>query len=356
MRNQKAKKMRSEILFKLVIYSLIIVIISGAFFGYFLWKRVFASNITTGYTEIKDIHINTGADMQEVFDLLEENDLIRNRSTLEWLAKRKNYKNHVRPGLYRLRDGMNNNELINMLRSGSQRPVNLVFINHRHIEDIALVVSQQIEADSSGIVELARDKEFIESLGFDSASIPSLFIPNTYEFYWNTSAEQFFRRMKYEYETFWNDEREKKRISLGLSRVEVITLASIIIEETIKFEEMPVIAGVYLNRLERGMRLQADPTIKYVIGDFTVNRILKKHLDLESPYNTYKYAGLPPGPIVTPSIQAIDAVLDAQQHEYLYFCARDDFSGYHSFAKTLTEHNRNARLYHNALNRKRVFR
>ncbi len=356
MSTDNRKKYRSGFLFKVFIYSIAFVILSGAFVGYILWNKIFAPNVTTGYMEYKDIHINTGSDMIGVFDLLEENDLIINRSTLEWLAIKKNYNNNIKAGRYRLREGMNNNELINMLRSGNQVPVNLVFINHRNIEEIASVVSRQIEADSALLAGLARDHDFIESLGFDSVTIPALFIPNTYEFYWNTSAKQFYRRMKNEYEKFWNEERENNRKLLGLDRIEVITLASIVNEETVKTEEMPVIAGVYLNRLDRGMRLQADPTIKYTIGDFTVNRILKIHLDIDSPYNTYKYAGLPPGPIVIPSIQAIDAVLNAREHEYIYFCAREDFSGYHRFAKTLSEHNRNARLYHNALNKRRVFR
>lgn len=353
---KNGKKKRSGVLFKIFIYSIIFFTVTGGITGYLLWQKVFAPNVTTGYQEYKDFHIPTGSYICGVFDLLVESDLIRNRSTLEWLAKKKNYQNNIQPGLYRLRDGMNNNELINMLRSGSQMPVNLVFINHRNIEEVASVVSQQIEADSSSIAELAGNTDFIESLGFDSLSIPALFIPNTYEFYWNTSAKQFYSRMKNEYDRFWSYDREEKRKSLGLDRLEVITLASIVIEETIQYEEMPAIAGVYLNRLERGMRLQADPTIKYAMGDFTVNRILRVHLDTDSPYNTYKYSGLPPGPIVIPPIQAIDAVLDADEHDYLYFCAREDFSGYHRFARTLSEHNRNARLYQEALNQRRVFR
>lgn len=352
----KGKNQRTAFLLKLfyflVIPGLILVLVAASI----LWYRIFAPNVITGSEGIVDFYIPTGSDMHDVLDLLEENGLVRKRSTLEWVAARKNYLNNVHPGRFRIREGMNNNELVNILRSGSQAPVNLVFISQRTVHDIASVVSGQIEADSADIADLASDEEFIRSLGFDREGIPALLIPNTYQFYWNTSAEGFFRRMKIEYEKFWNQERENRRQALGLDRLQVSTLASIVSEETVKHEEMPVIAGVYLNRLRRGMRLQADPTIKFAIGDFTVNRILSVHLNADSPYNTYKYAGLPPGPIIIPPVQAIDAVLDADEHDYLYFCAREDFSGYHRFARTLAEHNRNARLYQDALNRRRVFR
>jgi UPF0755 protein len=351
----EAKK-RSLSFLKFVIYLLILAAVSGAALTYLVWHRSFMPNVTTGHEETVDFYLPSGTDMGGVLDLLEQKNLIIDRSTLEWLAKKKNYHNNVRPGRYRLRDGMSNNQLINMLRSGNQVPVNLIFINQRTIEDIASVVSRQIEADSSDISRLARNKEFIESIGFCPASLPALFIPNTYQIYWNTTAEQFFMRMKSEYDRFWNKTRENKLHSINLDRAEVSTLASIIIEETVKYDEMPVIAGVYINRLKRGIPLQADPTIKFAMGDFTVNRILRVHLQIDSPYNTYRHAGLPPGPIVIPPAEAIDAVLNAEKHDYLYFCAREDFSGYHRFAKTLSEHNRNARLYQNALNQRRIFR
>ncbi len=339
----------------LVIMSLLVLpAVAGS--AYLLWHAVFRPNVTTGDAEYAVLYIPTGSGMDAVLDMLEENSFILNRTTLEWVAKRKNYRNNLNPGRYRLTGGMNNNDLINMLRSGTQMPVNLVFISHRTIEEIASVVGRQIEADSAAIVELVNDSEFIATIGFDRASIPGLFIPNTYQVYWNTSAEQFLRRMRREYDRFWSGERDEKRAQTGLDRSGVSTLASIISEETVMADEMPVIAGVYLNRLERGMRLQADPTIKYAIGDFTVNRILRVHLEADSPYNTYMYRGLPPGPITIPPVQAIDAVLNAQRHDYLYFSAREDFSGYHRFARTLAEHNRNARLYRNALNQRGVFR
>lgn len=349
------KKGRSRFV-KFIIFAVsisLLIFITGAVF---LWNYAFRPNVLTGDDLTTDLYIPAGSGFNDVLDLLDNNHLIRNRTTFRWLALRKNFHNNVKPGRYRLVDGMNNNDLINMLRSGDQVPVNLVFISHRRIEDIAAVVGRQIEADSADIVDLADDMDFIGSLGFDQSTLPALFIPNTYQVYWNISPVQFYERMKTEYERFWNDSRETKRNSLGLSRIQVSILASIVSEETVMVEEMPTIAGVYINRLNRGMRLQADPTVRFALGDFTVNRILRVHLDIDSPYNTYRYAGLPPGPISVPPVQAIDAVLDPEEHNYLYFSAREDFSGYHRFARTLTEHNRNARLYREALNKRRVFR
>ena len=343
-------------LLKILVTVAAIILLASVAAGLIIRKLVFIPNVNTGNQEALNIRIPTGSDIQDVFDILEENDLIMNMSTLERVVKKKNYHNRVLPGQYRLNNNMSNNQLVNMLRSGSQVPVKLVFISQRSVEDIASVISRQIEADSSEVSDLARDTEFLESLGFDKAGIPALFIPNTYEFYWNTSARQFYSRMKNEYDRFWNNERERKRQSMDLDRLQVSTLASIVSEETVKEEEMPVIAGVYLNRIKKGMPLQADPTIRYALGDFTVNRILRAHLNIDSPYNTYRNPGIPPGPIVIPPVQAIDAVLNAREHEYLFFCAREDFSGYHRFARTLAEHNRNARLYQNALNKRRIFR
>lgn len=353
---ENSRNNRWSLLMRLFAAGIAIAVIAGAGFSWFIWDRAFRPNITTGDNVSADIYIPSGSGPDDVFNILEKKGLVLNMSSLEWVAAKKNYHNNVHPGNYRLKDRMNNNDLINMLRSGSQIPVRVVFISQRSIGDIASIVSGQIEADSSEIAALANNTHFIESLGFDNATLPALFIPNTYEFYWNTSAEQFFRRMKSEYLKFWNNEREQKREALGLDRVQVSTLASIVSEETVKTEEMPVIAGVYINRLRRGMLLQADPTVKFALGDITVNRILRADLDIDSPYNTYRNPGLPPGPIVIPPLQAIDAVLNAEEHDYIFFSAREDFSGYHRFARTLSEHNRNARLYQNALNERRIFR
>ena len=353
---ERRKKPGRGLLIKIIGLFIVLAGMAAAISGYILWNRIYSPNIDTGPVDFTYFYIPAGSGISDVFDMLEQQNLLNCRSSLEWVAEKKNYRRNVKPGRYRLSNRLNNNDLVNMLRAGNQAPVSLVFIQQRSIEDLASVVSKQIEPDSSAIAGLAKRTEFTELLGFDTLTIPALFIPNTYEVYWSISAEDFYRRMHNEYERFWSSEREQKREYLGLDRVEVSTLASIVSEETVMTVEMPVIAGVYINRLKRGMRLQADPTIKFAIGDFTVNRILTRHLAFDSPYNTYIYPGLPPGPIVIPSIQAIDAVLNAEDHNYLYFCAREDFSGYHRFARTLSEHNRNARLYREALNRRGVFR
>lgn len=195
----------------------------------------------------------------------------------------------------------------------------------------------------------------MEDLGFTPESWLGIFLPNTYHFLWNTDANQFIDRIKSEYERYWSGNRDSRREALGLTRNEIMSMAAIVQSETFKVDEMPRVAGVYKNRLKKGMKLQADPTVIYALGDPGIRRVLKKHLRVDSPYNTYKYAGLPPGPIRIPSIQAIDACLNSENHKYLYFCAKEDFSGYHSFASGYTEHLRNARRYQRALNKRNIY-
>ena len=215
-------------------------------------------------------------------------------------------------------------------------------------------MAYQIEADSSEIINLLLDENYISQLGFTHETVMGAFIPNTYEFYWNTSASGFVERMVDEYEKFWNKERKDKAAAKSLTIKQVSTLASIVDRETVRETEKPGIAGVYLNRLKRGIRLQADPTIIFAIGDFSRNRVLKADLLVDSPYNTYRHAGLPPGPISVPSVSGIDAVLNAEDHSFLYFCARADMSGYHHFSKSLREHNRYAQKYRQELNKLKI--
>mgnify|MGYP000734869408 CR=1 FL=1 len=215
-------------------------------------------------------------------------------------------------------------------------------------------LGRQFDADSASFAQVLTSDSLARTLGFDSVTLFSMFIPNTYEFYWTASPQEFVTRMKREYDRFWAAGRDEKRDRSGLSRLEVMTLASIVYEETRKVDEMPRIAGVYINRLRRGIPLQADPTVKYAMQDFGLRRILYKHLKYPSPYNTYVNKGLPPSPICMPSIDAIDAVLGYERHDYLFFCARPTFDGYHNFARTLREHNANARAYSAELNRRRI--
>jgi UPF0755 protein len=252
---------------------------------------------------------------------------------------------------------MSNNELINLLRAGMQEPVKVTFNTVRTKEQLAGKVAKNIEADSLSIITLLNDADFCAKYGFDRYKIITLFLPNTYEFYWNTSAEDFVERMAKEYKNFWNEERKQKAKKIGLTQSEVATLASIVqAEQSIHRSEWPMVAGLYMNRINKGMMLQSDPTLIFAIGDFTINRVLNKDKEIESPYNTYKHIGLPPGPILLPETKAIDAVLNFEKHEFVYMCAKEDLSGYHNFSKTLSQHNIYAQRYREALNKRGIMR
>ena len=270
------------------------------------------------------------------------------------LMKYYHYDERVKPGNYAIRPGDSMRDICLRLLSGNQTPVKLIVPSVRTLDRLAAAVGKQLMTDSATIATLLADEHLIDSLGYTKETFPTLFLPNTYEVYWTMSAEQFIARMKKEYDRFWNTERKAKAQAQGLTPVEVITLASIVDEETSKNDEKPLVAGLYLNRLNRGMLLQADPTVKFAHGKFNLRRILLAHLTIDSPYNTYKYAGLPPGPIRIPSIAAIESVLNPAKHSYIYMCAKEDFSGYHNFAATLGQHNANARRYQQALNRRGI--
>ncbi len=270
-------------------------------------------------------------------------------------AKRLNLNSTIKAGRYKFDAGENIIRLVRILKLGEQQSVNVTFNNIRTLPDLAGRISSQLNVDSLALLDYLRDKSVAKRYGCrSSAELLSIFIPNTYQFYWNTTPEKFVDRIYSESNKFWSSDREAKAKALNLSRLEVMTLASIIYEETKQTSEMARVAGVYANRLRIGMPLQADPTVKYAVGDFTLKRVLNKHLEYDSPYNTYKYGGLPPSPISMPSIAAIDAALSPEKHSYLYFCARPTFDGYHNFAKTLSEHNANARAYINELNRLKI--
>lgn len=315
--------------------------------GYRLWQYYRVSAVDTDAV----VKVPTGSDFEALVDSLKAQNALCDTALFVKLARSRDLDSSVRPGSYRLREGMSYSSVINMLKSGRQTPVRVTFNNLRSMDRLAGVLARRLEPDSSAFAEAFANDSLVSSLGFTSTSLLGMFIPNTYEFYWTVTPEEFMKRMKREYDRFWNEERTAKLARCGLTRDEVVTLASIVYEETKKTEEMPRVAGVYINRLQCGMPLQADPTVKYAVGDFTLRRVLFRHLEVDSPYNTYKYAGLPPGPICMPSIAALDAVLDFEEHDYLYFCAKEDLSGTHNFARTLAEHNRNAQAYARALNR-----
>ena len=265
-----------------------------------------------------------------------------------------NLDTRFKSGHYRLREGMSAVRVVRMLALGEQSPVRLVIGEARTLPQLAGKIARQIEADSASLLHTMYDREVRRSLGYVRDSLVAMFVPNTYEVYWSISPEKLLERLKREYDTFWNAERTQKLAQTGLSRYEAITLASIVYEETKNREEMPRIAGVYINRLRKGMPLQACPTVKYAMQKFDLKRVLHAHLKYRSPFNTYINRGLPPAPICIPSIAAIDAVLGYERSKYLYFCARPEFDGRHNFARTLQEHNANSRKYSEQLKKRNI--
>ena len=284
-------------------------------------------------------------------------DSVFNKANLGWRGKLINkvmpYK-HVRTGRYAIEPNMDILTLYRKLRNGQQDPSLLTIPNSRTMEHLAVAISKKLMLDSLTLVNAFTDEEFCQQMGYNTATLPALFIPNTYEVYWDISLEGLMTRMQKENKAFWNTEREKKAKALNLTHEEICTLASIVDEETANDAEKPIIAGLYLNRLRKGMLLQADPTVKFATGDFSLRRILGKHLQTESPYNTYINIGLPPGPIRIASIVGLDAVLNHREHNYLYMCAKADFSGTHEYAATFNEHKKNARNYIRALNARNI--
>jgi len=293
------------------------------------------------------ITIPTNSSYEEVVDSLEAKGLVEDTEMFTLFAERMNYvRNPMRAGRYQVEPGWSMIELIRHLLGGPQAPVDLVLHNERLPEQIAGKAARFIEPDSIDIWTLFQDQAYLQSIGYTPETLTSLFIPNTYEFYWNTSPRSFMERMVNEHKAFWDkNNRRQKAQALDMSLAEVYTLASIVEKETLVNTERTRMAGVYLNRLKIGMPLQADPTAVFARRDFDTPRVTDYHTKFDSPYNTYKYAGLPPGPIAMASIGSIDAVLNAENHDYLYFCAKGDGSGLHNFAKTLAAHNRNAAVY-----------
>jgi UPF0755 protein len=321
----------------------------------FIYSSLFGLSVHVG-DKNRIIYIPDNAEYYQVIDTLEKNLEIENIRVLKWVAKKKKYPALIKPGKYIIDKDLSYIKLIDILRSGDQTPVMITFNNVRTLNQIAGKISKYIEADSSQIISFLSDESNFASDGFTKNNIIGLFIPNTYQFFWNTDAIGFYNRMVKEYRIFWNETRLSKANEKGLDPKEVTILASIIDDEVTKADDKPRIAGVYLNRLKRGIPLQACPTIKFALNDFTITRVLKKHLLIESPYNTYKHKGFPPGPIGCPSVEGIDAVLNAEKSEYLFFAAKPDFSGYHNFSKTLAEHNRYAALYQKELNKRKIFK
>lgn len=303
----------------------------------------------TGY-----IYIDRDDNIDSVYNQIIKVGNPKSMKGFKIIAEQKGYDKNIKTGRYAIKPTDNMRYLHRRLSLGYQTPANLTIGSVRTMDRIARNASRQLMIDSTEIIGLLNDTAYLNTIGYTTQTIPALFIPNTYEVYWNISAEDFMKRMIKEHKVFWNEERIKKAKSIGLTPEEVATLASIVEEETAVNAEKPVVAGLYINRLKRGMLLQADPTIKFSLQDFGLKRILFKHLEVNSPYNTYKHAGLPPGPIRIPSIQGLESVLNHAHHNYLYMCAKEDFSGTHNFAVTSAQHAANARRYQQALNRRNI--
>lgn len=349
-RKKKSKRQR------LIIYLITLTVVPILVGIFLLYQIFYKTNVWTENKETASIYIPSGSDFEQVKTILYKQGLIIHRKNFEWLANQKSYPSTIKAGHYLLKKGMNNLTLINLLRFGNQTPIKLIFNNIRTKEQLAQRISTQLETDSASIINRLNDSTFLASLGLNKYTATSIFIPNTYQIFWTIKTDDFIKRMKREYDQFWNSKRKQKADSLGMSVTEVIILASIVEKETQKNDEKKKIAGVYINRIKRGWYLQADPTLIFALNDYSIKRVLNIHKKIDSPFNTYKHKGIPPGPICVPSIASINAVLDYEEHRYFYFCAKDDLSGYHEFANSYRQHEQNASKYRKALNKLRIWR
>lgn len=337
---------------KRILLAILIISVIGGVFAYHKYTRIMSPNVPEKL-ENSVVYIPTNSSFSDVVNILHANNQIIDTVSFREVSEMMNYKrNIIKAGRYRISPSWSNRSLISHLRAGRQEPINLVLNNGWLLEDVAARASQFIEPDSTDLINLFLDEQYIKNSGYTTETLMSLFIPNTYECYWNTNEKAFFERMLKEHDKFWNsNDRLSKADHLDMTTNEVYTLASIVEREISKDTEKRRVAGLYLNRIRDGMKLDADPTAKFATRDYKATRILYKHIRFESPYNTYLHKGLPPGPISMASIKSIDAVLDSENHNFYYMCVDPDNPGYHVFAETLKEHNRNAKRYHRWLDR-----
>ena len=329
----------------------IILLIAIGFTGLNYYLKYFSPNVTD---KQEYLYIKTGSEFKDVYKTIQEKEMVKDTASFFKAAENMNYVSRVKPGRYRLHDGMSNRRLINMLASGTQEPVTVSFHNLRLKEEFAGFLSKKIEPDSTAIIRLLDSTSFVKQYGFTTDNVYTMFLPNSYQLYWNTSPEKFFKRMYANYEKFWTPERKQKAAAINLTPIEVSVLASIVDAEALHDDEMPAVAGLYLNRLKKGMKLEADPTVIFAENDFTIKRVLNRYLSINSLYNTYLHTGLPPGPIMMPSVAAVNSVLDYQKNDYIYMCAKADFSGYHAFATNVADHLINAHKFQQALNERNI--
>lgn len=351
----KTPKKRKRFLF-LIIISLALSSLAIWSYNYYS-KNFIEANVNTNGQDVY-LYIFPSYNLDSIYNNLVKMEVLKNPENFKSLAKTKRFnEDNIVAGKYRLKDGMSTNALINHLRAGNGKmEVRLRFGNLRNIEQLSGVLSKEIRPDSIEILNWLRNPDSLSKYGFNSYTIPSFFIPNTYFVNWEISTPKLMKRLAWEYKRFWNEERRVKAEKMGFSQSEVSTMASIVYWETKKDKDMPKIAGVYVNRIKQGMPLQADPTLIFALNDYSIRRVLNIHKEIDSPYNTYKFRGLPPGPILVPPIKYIDAVLNYSDHDYLYFVAKEDFSGYSYFAKTYRQHLVYAGKFQRTLNQSRIYR
>jgi UPF0755 protein len=349
----KEKKSSGGRLRKTIIILVVILIVSLGVTAYNYYNKFFGPNINANK---EYLYIRTGSTFNDVFKSLKEGNELKDTATFLWAAENMNYPTRVKPGRYRLHQDESNRKLINRLASGAQDPVTVSYHNLRLKEQFAGFIAKKIEPDSAHIIHLLDSTAFLQNYGFTTDNVYVMFLPNSYQMYWNTTPEKFFKRMYINYQKFWTPERTQKASDINLTPIQVSILASIVDAEALHDDEMPTIAGLYLNRLNKNMKLESDPSVIFAKNDFTIHRVLTSYLSFDSPYNTYLHTGLPPGPIMMPSVNAVNSVLDYSKNNYIYMCAKEDFSGYHNFATNMAEHQANARKYHEALNERNIKR
>jgi UPF0755 protein len=344
---------------KILVYISLVVVVGASVYGYMIYRNIFSPNTNFVEDEVF-VYIPTDADYNLVLEIV--SPYVKNLEFFKMTAEKKSYNANVKPGRFLFKRDMNNNDLVKALRNINNVPLNLAFNNQERLEDFAGRIGSQIEADSTSLMKSFTDETFLKEQNMTRENVLSLFIPNSYEFFWNTSADKFRERMAKEYRKFWTPERLEKAKAQNLTPLEVSALASIVHKETVKLDERPRVAGVYFNRLNRGIKLEADPTVIFAVkknaDDFalTIKRVLYKDLETDSPFNTYKYEGLPPGPIAMPDVTALDAVLNPEKHNYIFFCASVTNFGYHEFAVTAAQHEANRQKYIAWINKQGVKR
>ena len=340
---------KKKILIPLIIFSTVLTTCTV-----YIYQMLYSPNFLINSKE-KFIIINEKTEFNELINSLERDTIINDILSFSVLSKIMEYQENIKEGAYKVKTNMSNYDMITMLRSGNQTPINITFSYARKIDDLAEKVTKKLKMSDDDLLSYLYDniKEYND---FNKLDIISIFLPDTYEVYWNISPKKLTEKMYSEYKKFWNKERLEKLDKINLEQKEVIVLASIVASESRMLDEADRIAGLYMNRLNSNMRLQADPTLVFAANDYTIRRVLNKHKRIKSPYNTYIHKGLPPGPIRLASKDYIDAVLNYEKHDYIFMCAKEDFSGYHAFATNLTDHNRNAKKFQMALDLRKIYR